>query len=137
MDRLAKIALVLTLIGLLDAAYLTYDHYTNTPAACPENGIINCGNVLNSPYSILLGIPFAVWGLVFFIIEAALILLIRNNDLFVIYNGIGVAFVAYLIYLEYIIGNICIYCTLVHIITVLLFIISIMGYNSMGKGAKK
>jgi uncharacterized membrane protein len=130
LGKLAKIALVLAVIGMLDTAYLTYDHYTNTAVACPTHGVINCGNVLNSQYSVLLGVPFAVWGLLFFIIEMAIILLVRNKDLFVIYNGIGIAFVAYLLYAEYMIGNICLYCTLVHIIVVTTFIISILDTNA-------
>lgn len=130
LGKLAKIALILAVIGLADASYLTIDHYTNMQVACPSSGVINCENVLNSPYSVLLGVPFAVWGLVFFIIELAVILVVKNKDIFVIYNGIGVAFVLYLIYTEYLIGNICIYCTLVHIIVTLTFIISILDYNA-------
>jgi uncharacterized membrane protein len=135
LSKLAKIALILAVIGLVDALYLTVTHYTNTPVACSDTGIINCDAVLNSQYSVLLGLPFTVWGLIFFIIEIGLILVIKNKDLFVIYNGIGIAFVAYLLFVEYLVGNICIYCTLVHILVVLIFVISILDYNAKPKHA--
>ncbi len=131
MDKgtIVKIAMALAIVGLVDSAYLTVAHYTNTPVACPNYGIVNCGNVLNSAYSVFFGVPIAVLGLLFFIVEVAVILL-KNKDLFVIYNGIGVAMVIYFIYLEYLIGSICVYCTLVHALTALLFILSILYFES-------
>ncbi len=127
--KLVKVALVLAAIGLADAAYLTIDHYTNIPVACPSVGIINCGDVLNSSYSSLFGVPFAVLGLVFFAIEIAVILL-GNKDLLVLYNGVGIAVVAYLVYTEYLIGHICLFCTLVHVLVVTLFALSVVYYDS-------
>ncbi len=120
--------LALSLLGLLISAYLTFQHYTNRPVACPSSGIINCESVLNSPYAYILGIPVSVLGLVFFIVEIASIFLFGKEPL-LIYNGIGVGFVLYFIYAEYLIGKICIYCTSVHVITAILFITSIILYE--------
>ncbi len=124
-----KFMLAISILGLLVSAYLTVQHYTNKPVACPSVGIINCESVLNSPYSYVLGVPVCVLGVLFFIAEFALIFL-GNRDMLVLFNGLGIGFVVYFIYSEYLIGSICIYCTSVHVITVLLFITSVYMYRS-------
>ena len=61
-----------------------------------------------------------------FVAQLAVILVLKNNDAFIILGGIGLAFVAYFLYSEYKVGSICEYCTLVHICTLALFIIAVM-----------
>ena len=120
--------LALAAIGLLDSIYLTYVHYAGIPAACPAIGIINCNNVLNSPYAVIFGIPIAVYGLLFFIFEFVLLYL-KRYDIATYYNGIGIAGVVYFLYLEKLIGSICVYCTLVHVIVVCLLILSVYRHT--------
>jgi uncharacterized membrane protein len=61
-DRRLQIAiLVLCLIGLADAAYLTYVHYEGLKPICNIGG--GCEKVQSSVYSKLDGIPVAVLGL--------------------------------------------------------------------------
>ena len=129
LGRAEKFMLAISMLGLLVSAYLTVQHYTNKPVACPSVGIINCESVLSSPYSYILGIPVCVLGVLFFVAEFVLIF-VRNRDLLVLFNGLGIGFVLYFLYSEYLIGSICIYCTSVHIITVLLFITSAYMYNA-------
>ena len=62
------IGVILCLIGIADATYLTVAHYSTTVTlACPTKGIINCEKVTNSSYSEVFGIPVAIYGLLFFI----------------------------------------------------------------------
>ncbi len=124
---LYQLSILFALIGLIDSIYLTALHYdTAIPLACPDKGIINCENVLTSQYALILGVPIAVLGLVFFIAELLVIVVIKSKDAFIMLSGIGLAFVVYFIYTEYLIGNICLYCTLSHICTLALFILAIM-----------
>ena len=126
--RLRIIFTVLAVAGLLISIYLLTSRYAHVPLECPNNGIINCGTVLSSSYAYLFGIPLEIYGIAFFIIELALIALpslYRIKDLQVIYNMIGIGFVAYFIYLESLIGKICIFCTGVHVIIAILFILSL------------
>ncbi|KAF8101099.1 hypothetical protein N665_0210s0034 [Sinapis alba] len=56
-------------IGMLDTAYLTYLKLTGTDAFCPVGGGGTCGDVLNSDYAVVFGVPlpvigFAMYGLV-------------------------------------------------------------------------
>ncbi len=124
----------LAILGLAASAYLTYVHYTQSAlAGCTETtGAINCGKVTTSPQSIVFGIPVAVLGLGFYVFLVAImsphawrsgrreIALIRMASLVV-----GIGFVLYLLYAElFQIGSICLYCTSVHVITFLLFVLT-------------
>ena len=127
-SNLQRLSLVIAAIGLLVSIYLTYTHYTNTHVACPDTGIINCNAVLGSPYAYLLGIPLATLGLLYFIAYIVLLALRRYDDV-LLWNGLGMGFVLYVWFLEYIVGHICIYCTAVHIVVILLLVISAYRYR--------
>jgi len=132
---------VLSLAGLGVSIYLTIAHFTDKPlAGCSESGAINCTKVTTSPQSFVFGIPVAVLGLAFFIAAVGLmspwawrwarreVALIRIASLVV-----GIGFVLYLIYAElFIIGAICLYCTSVHAITFLLFVLTVFAAAAWG-----
>ena len=124
----------LAILGLGVSAYLTYTHYTESAlAGCTEtSGAINCGKVTTSPQSVVFGIPVAVLGLAFYVFLAAImspyawrsgrreIAVTRLVSLVV-----GIGFVLYLLYAElFQVGSICLYCTSVHVITFLLFVLT-------------
>lgn len=119
-------SLLISLIGLAITIYLTIYALGAAPLACVNSGVFNCGNVLNSRYKDTFGISNAELGLVFFLMEIVL-LFIGNKDLLFLYNGFGVGWVFYFIYVEYMVGSICEYCTAVHIIIVALFIYSTLN----------
>jgi uncharacterized membrane protein len=60
--RLAIAVLVLCLLGIGDAGYLTYTHYAGIKVACLASG--GCETVQASRYSKLGGVPVAVLGLI-------------------------------------------------------------------------
>ena len=122
--------LIVSVLGLADAAYLTYEHFTQSASfACPENAAVNCVKVTTSPESHVLGIPVAVLGLAFFLFMVAInspwgwrapwpaAHWARLGSVVV-----GIVFVLYLIWAElFRINAICLYCTGVHILTFILF----------------
>ena len=56
---------LLAFIGLADALYLTAHHYLGFPLACgPLSG---CGTVTSSLYSVVLGIPVALFGALYYL----------------------------------------------------------------------
>lgn len=127
---------ILVLIGLADAVYLTITHFTTTVhLACSGSGTINCEKVTTSPQSSILGIPVAVLGLVFFVVYAGLCTPAawRSPEPLVRYARLawaigGVCTVVYLIYAElFEIDAICLWCTLVHVVTIALFVVVVMG----------
>ena len=139
----------LTTLGLSLAAlgvsiYLTTVHYTSPRLlACSANGTINCEKVISSTQSMVFGVfPVAVLGMAFYVFMVAIntpwawrspLPLLWWARLGGITTGIG--FVLYLLYAELIqIGNICLWCTGVHVITFLLFVLLIF-YATLGTGA--
>jgi len=132
---------VLALAGLGVSIYLTIAHFTeSTLAGCSESGLVNCTKVTTSPQSYAFGIPVAVLGLAFYLFAVAImspwawqagrreIHLLRIASLVV-----GIGFVLYLIYAElFIIGSICLYCTSVHAITFVLFVLTVIAAAAWG-----
>jgi uncharacterized membrane protein len=124
---------VLSLAGLGVSIYLTIEHYTtNSLAGCPENATFNCVKVTTSSQSVVFGIfPVAVLGLAFFLFMVVANLPVAwrlnipaLNWLRVGSLVVGIGFVLYLVYVELIqVQAICLYCTSVHIITSLLFVL--------------
>jgi uncharacterized membrane protein len=125
---------VLALIGLGVSVYLTYAHYTESAlAGCTETtGVVNCGKVTTSPQSVVFGIPVAVLGLAFYVFAVAIMSpwawRARRREVGLLRLGslvVGIGFVLYLIYAElFDIGSICLYCTSVHVITFVLFVLT-------------
>jgi uncharacterized membrane protein len=135
---------ILSLVGLGISIYLTIAHYdTKVTLACPDTGVVNCAKVTTSPESIVFGIfPVAVLGLAFYIFMTCINSpWAWKSKLPAIYWArlgsviIGMVFVLYLVYAEVIeIGNICLFCTSVHIITFLLFTLLVFHASARGTG---
>jgi uncharacterized membrane protein len=130
-------ALALSLAGLGVSIYLTIAHYTSTNILiCSNKGLIDCAKVTSSSQSMVFGVfPVAVLGLAFYVFMVAIntpwawraqlpaIWWARLGSVIV-----GICFVLYLIYAEIIqIGNICLWCTSVHVITFLLFVLIVFA----------
>ena len=134
---------VLALAGLGVSTYLTVAHFTESALlGCSESGVVNCTKVTTSPQSYVFGIPVAVLGLAFFVFAVAVMSpwawqwqwrrrevgLIRLASVVV-----GIGFVIYLLYAElFIIGSICLYCTSVHAITFVLFLLTVFAAAAWG-----
>lgn len=129
---LAWVTFALSLAGLGLSIYLTIVDLQPTALVCSAHGIVDCANVLHSAQAKVFGvIPVAFLGLAFYVVASALNSpwawrrpepLIRWGRLgaFIV----GICFVLYLVYAELIlIGNICIWCTTVHCVTFVLFVL--------------
>jgi uncharacterized membrane protein len=131
-------AVVLCVAGLGVSVYLTIAHYTASIAlACPDTGTINCEKVTTSPQSVIVGIPVAVLGVVFF---ASLLILnvpaaLRRPSRFLRLSRLGLAtggvgFAVYLIYTElFTVHAICLWCTAEHVLAFLLFGVTVFGQS--------
>ena len=72
---LVLIFLILSLVGFLDATYLTAKHYVGDPVVCPIFG--GCEDVLSRTYSMIWFVPVALlgalyYGLILFLVVAYL-----------------------------------------------------------------
>ena len=136
---LQLVSFALAILGLAISAYETYAHFNGSHlAGCPAggSGTFNCTAVITSPQSMVFGvIPVAVLGLAYYVAAVPLFSpwLWQVNWrwlhlLRLVSAVVGMAFVMYLIYAElYQIGDVCEYCTGVHIVTFLLFVITVFS----------
>ena len=136
----------LAIAGLGVSTYLTITHYDSSiPLACSDTGTINCALVTHSAESMVFGVfPVAVLGLAFYVFMAAAtspwawrlkfpaLTWIRVASVVV-----GIGFVLYLVYTElFTLDAICLWCTSVHALTFLLFIL-IVGGTAAGYGLRE
>jgi uncharacterized membrane protein len=121
---------VLCVAGLAVSGYLTIEHFDRAVSlACPQTSRINCQKVTTSQYSTLLGIPVALLGLGYFVVGAALLTpaawrsprpAVSRARL--AWASLGMLMVIFLVWAEFFGANaICLWCTSVHAITLLLF----------------
>jgi uncharacterized membrane protein len=126
-------SVVITILGFLDALYLLIFKLTGNSQMCLGNG--GCHDVNFSPYSEIYGIPVSLLGLGAYL--AILCILFLESRLKIAFEYgplaifgislVGVAFSAYLTYLElYIIHAICPFCVTSAILITLLFIIAMI-----------
>jgi uncharacterized membrane protein len=127
---------VLCVAGICVAAYLTYAHYTSAKVlACSDKGLVDCAKVTTSRYSRILGVPVSDTGLGFFLAMGALCSPWAWRSRRLVLRGLrllgalsGVVMILWLVYVElFRLDALCLYCTAVHIITVLLFITVALG----------
>ncbi|MGA2521300.1 MAG: vitamin K epoxide reductase family protein [Acidimicrobiales bacterium] len=132
-------AFALSLVGFGISLYLTIDHFSGVLPLCSSSGFINCALVTTSKYSYLLHIPVALLGLIFYtgLVVVNLPPLWRARAPWVAWVRLamlvgGIGFVLYLLGAELLsLGSICIWCTGVHIVTFLLFVLVVMSFPAM------
>jgi uncharacterized membrane protein len=143
------VSLALAVLGLGVSAYETYAHYSHVAlAGCSSKpgSTFDCTAVITSSQSMVFGvIPVAVLGLAFYVFAVAIMTPwawrakrreIHLARLVSLVAGMG--FVLYLIYAElYQIGQVCEYCSGVHIITFLLFCITVFSAAIWGLGERR
>lgn len=119
-----------TFLGILISVYLSVSLITNTPVACPNNGVINCERVITGPFSDILGVPLSVLGLILFVIAPMMVL--RNSELArFLWWAAGGGAVLYSLSSQLIIGNVCVFCLS---IDVLILLIAVLSYYRVNHG---
>ncbi|MBI2448613.1 vitamin K epoxide reductase family protein [Candidatus Microgenomates bacterium] len=150
--------LILSLIGLADSIYLTYEHYVSTSLVCILGS--GCDIVTTSKYSEIFGVYIAVYGIIYYFIIFLLSILgllpktrrftpasparfdqasVRRADKLDALRYITpIGFVAsfYFVYLQiFVIGAICAWCVISAIDSALLFILGLYAKNNHLKHA--
>ncbi len=120
-------AMLFSLIGLIDSAYLTSKHFSG--AAVPCNLITGCETVLTSTYAEFYGIPTALFGALAYFAAFSLALLVwfGNEKLWKLYGALAALmflFSIWLIYLQaFVIGAFCQYCLISAVTSTFLFLV--------------
>ncbi|MBI3120536.1 MAG: vitamin K epoxide reductase family protein [Candidatus Kerfeldbacteria bacterium] len=123
--------LVVSLIGFIDATYLTIEHYRGVIPGCAF--LSGCGEVTTSSFAVIAGIPLAVLGMVCYVtIFFGVIAYLdsRNTRLWHILSlvsTIGFFGTLYFVYLQvFVIRAICIYCMVSAVTSTTLFVLSMI-----------
>lgn len=132
-----RLSVSLAAAGLGISAYLTLLHYdSDVPLVCSAGSFVNCESVLTSASSIALGVPVAVWGLLWFVVALGLALVSLRYPLpskpaglpiaGLAWALVGTVAVLWLVYQEVgIVGRLCAWCTAVHVIVLALLVVAI------------
>ena len=136
-SRVQLLLLILSIVGIGIAIYLTAVHYENVPLICSSSGLVDCARVLSSSYSVVPGttIPISVPGLLWCIVSGALAIAglrlqpiprwLRVGQFALSLSGILV--VLYLVYVEIVrLHTICAWCTGLHVIILAMFLITLV-----------
>jgi uncharacterized membrane protein len=125
--KIARTFVVLGALGVADAGYLTYLHYSTASPFC---SVFNhCDVVLTSPYAVFLGVPVALVGLIYYLALAGLAgaALWKSQALFLKMTGViaALGFLASLWFLAvqiFILHSFCLYCLFSAALTAAFFV---------------
>ncbi len=131
--------LVLSLLGLITSVYLVYNHYHPSleGSGCGLIPSASCTVVNSGIYSTFLGIPVAIYGVIWFIVLGMLswnsFSTKKAMPKLLWWNVGGFLSLFYFIYIEFLLSTICPFCTVVHVLVALSFILSIVSYKRFYK----
>lgn len=121
--------LIFSTIGALDSGYLTIEHFQHAIVPCSSGVFADCGKVLSSQYSTVLGVPLALIGFIHYLaLTMTIIYVLRRQSrigMFIILgmSTVGVISSLYFVYLQlFVIHAICQFCMLSALTSLLLFI---------------
>lgn len=124
-------AAIVALIGLVDALYLTINHYTGEKVPCSVTG--GCEKVLTSDWSEIGGIPLAAFGAFAYFIAFSLALLVvfGNKKLWSLFGALSTimaGFSGFLFYLQWaVIGAFCQFCLISAGTSAALFVLFVLS----------
>ncbi|MCX6734696.1 MAG: vitamin K epoxide reductase family protein [Candidatus Peregrinibacteria bacterium] len=130
--------IIVSFIGFLDASYLTIAHYTGLALRCSV--FSGCEQVTTSPYSVVLGIPVALMGVLYYltILLATLFYYDSRKSYLPKYiawaTNAGLAASVWFVFLQlFVIKAICQYCMISATTSTLLFIFGIIIIKQYGE----
>lgn len=139
MKKITIIAIVASIIGLIDSAYLTIIKFTNSPIYCTP-GLGDCESVQNSQWATIWGIPIALLGsltylaLIFCFVFEKRIPVLKQYSQFIIFaiSLFSFLYSLFLTYLElFVIHAICQWCLLSAICMTVIFIATIIRLKEL------
>lgn len=120
-------------MGLLNASYLIWKHYRKKPLVCPLDH--DCSVVTESRWSRMFFVRNEILGMMFYLLLLAgvfyfLYYSIENLFIYlVLFSSIGLLFSVFLVFLQAIvIKDYCFYCIISAVITLLVFLNSLLIY---------
>lgn len=126
-----------SVLGFLDAAYLTAEHYFRLPLPCSI--LQGCEKVTTSPYSMFAGLPVALFGAVYYLVVIVLTVLYfdTGKTRLLSFLGrfvfLGLAASLYFLYIQlFVINAVCIYCLGSILTSTALFVLGLWALRHEG-----
>ena len=120
---------LVALFGFVDATYLTVEHFLNTTPPCYI--LTGCDTVTTSSYSVIMGIPVALLGALYYLFMMVLALFILDSKRhhllqhLAFFSWAGIAAAIYFTAIQaFIIKAYCLYCLGSAVSSVMLFFIA-------------
>jgi uncharacterized membrane protein len=132
MDWLRVISIVLCVVGIFVAGYMSWAEATGNETVCANTGSVDCAAVQNSAYAKTAGIPVADMGLAGYLAILAILVLEDQFAFLAAYGRTlvvsvalgGVIFQTYLTYVEAaVLHKWCQWCVTSYVVIALLFVI--------------
>lgn len=124
--KLKIVFLCIALLGFLDASYLTVVHYLHIIPPCYI--VQGCETVTTSSYAVILGVPVAVLGALYYLVVfAAMLFYVDTRKVLILPWITGVTTLGFLssiwfLYVQgFVIGEWCMYCLFSALTSTLLF----------------
>ncbi len=142
MKRGLQVILLLCVLGFITSVYLTFNHYdTSGGSFCDVGESVSCSLVNTSVYSELFSVPVALFGALWFVLLFFMAFkALKNKKLYPLllgWSSLGILFIIYMIIAEIILQAICPFCTIVHVIVLIIFFITLALPNSRKIPSKK
>lgn len=139
-----KTFIVLSVIGIIISLYLIQNHYAppTKGSICDFGETVSCSLVNTSAYSELFNVPVALFGVLWFVFLIAFSWKGLKNDkamptALLIWSIVGLFSVVYLVIAEIILQAICLLCTAVHVIVLIVLVFSVLLYKTQKKKPTK
>lgn len=136
-NQLILALMLVAVLGIATSAYLAYHHYFGS-RFCNINEFISCDKVSSSEYSVILGMPLAVLGILYFLSVLIMSVISRRYVkilLYVFYLTLPIlVYSIFLTFIEfYVINALCIFCefTKVLMIAIMLITFAILRNNRL------
>ncbi len=129
---------VLALAGLSDSIYLSYTALTNTALSCSITGLDGCNIVAKSVYSHFLGVPLGLYGVIFYLLILATIVMLYSvpsilvRQALILFTMVGFLMsIGFMALQVLVIHAVCVYCAASFIIALGLWILSLRVPKSL------
>jgi uncharacterized membrane protein len=137
---MVSLFLAVSLVGFVNAAYLTAKHYLGAPPACSL--FAGCEKVTTSRYATIMGIPLALLGAIYYLTLFLSVIAYLDTRRVGIFRGaagftaVGFVASAWFVYLQlFVIQAICQYCMLSALTSTILFLLGITVLRAVPSGA--
>lgn len=129
-EIIINLILILSIVGIVTSLSLMNNHFSeSSDGFCDINERVSCSIVNTSKYSEIFNVPVALFGAIWFLFLFLMARSIKKksetSNLMLLWCFLGLLFIIYMIIAEIMLNALCLFCTIVHALIIIAFILSI------------